>query len=99
MTERDDGDDRLVTGETVFTGYDELETETTVRGILRGGELARSARAGDTVEAVLDRTLFYAESGGQAPDAGMISAAGARLRVTDVQRPVKGLITHSAVVE
>ena len=86
-------------GETVFTGYDELDTEATVRGILSGGQLVVAAREGDTVEVVLDRTPFYAESGGQIADEGTITAGGAHLRVIDVQKPVKGLIVHRAVVE
>ncbi|WP_375490482.1 alanine--tRNA ligase [uncultured Jatrophihabitans sp.] len=86
-------------GETPFTGYDELETETTVRGLLRDGELVRAAQPGETVEIVLDRTPFYAESGGQIADEGVITVDGARLRVTDVQKALKGLIVHRAVVE
>ena len=54
-----------------------------------------AAGQGEVVEVVLDRTTFYAESGGQIADEGTItSAAGATLRVLDVQRPVKGLIVH-----
>jgi alanyl-tRNA synthetase len=86
-------------GETPFTGYEELDTETTVRGVLRDGELVPSARAGDTVEVVLDRTPFYAESGGQIADEGMITVGDAKLRVLDVQKPVKGLIVHRAIIE
>jgi len=81
-------------GGTEFTGYDELVTDTSVRGIVVDGELVEVARAGSTVEVVLDRTPFYAESGGQDSDAGQISADGVTLEVVDVQRPVKGLIVH-----
>ncbi|MEO8888991.1 MAG: alanine--tRNA ligase [Jatrophihabitantaceae bacterium] len=86
-------------GETEFTGYDELDTETTVRGILRDGALAPDAHEGETVEVVLDRTPFYAESGGQIADEGTITVGGATLRVLDVQKPVKGLIVHRALVQ
>ena len=48
------------------------------------------ARAGEIGELVLDRTPFYAESGGQAADAGTIEFDGGRLEVLDVQRPVRG---------
>jgi len=86
-------------GETPFTGYEELDTQTTVRGLIRDGFGVPVASEGDTVEIVLDRTPFYAESGGQTADQGVITAGGARIKVTDVQKPVKGLIVHRGVVE
>jgi alanyl-tRNA synthetase len=86
-------------GETPFTGYEEIETETTVRGLVRDGALIPAAHEGETVEVVLDRTPFYAESGGQIADEGVITVDGARLRVLDVQKALKGLIVHRAVVE
>ncbi len=85
-------------GTTDFTGYSELVTDTRVRGIVVDGELAEAASEGQTVEIVLDRTPFYAESGGQDSDAGTIRADGVTLEVVDVQRPVKGLIVHRVIV-
>jgi len=81
-------------GETPFTGYTELSTESTVRGIVADGELVEAAEEGDLVEVVLERTPFYAESGGQDSDAGVITSEGVSLEVVDVQRPLKGLIVH-----
>src|SRR3954470_6563201 len=81
-------------GQTPFTGYDELVTDSRVRGIVRDGGLIHAAGAGEVVEVVLERTPFYAESGGQDSDAGVITGDGLRLEVVDVQRPVKGLIVH-----
>ncbi|WP_024288226.1 alanine--tRNA ligase [Cellulomonas sp. KRMCY2] len=85
-------------GATDFTGYTELSTPSTVRGMLRDGAPVHAATEGDTVEVVLDRTPFYAESGGQDSDAGVITADGARLEVLDVQRPIKGLVVHTVRV-
>ncbi len=85
-------------GETVFTGYTELRTQTRVRGIVADGELVPAAPAGRIVEVVLDETPFYAESGGQIADEGTIAAGSALLRVLDVQKPVKGLIVHRVEV-
>ena len=84
-----------VAGITAFTGYDEVASEVTVRGILVDGDGVISAREGVSVEVVLDRTPFYAEGGGQLSDAGLITLAdGAVLEIDDVQQPVPGLYVH-----
>ena len=85
-------------GITEFTGYRELSTDSTVRGLILDGTRVESADKGQTIQVVLERTPFYAESGGQIADEGEITADGARLRVLDVQRPVKGLIVHTVEV-
>ncbi len=85
-----------------FTGYHEVVSEATVRGILggtTGSGLAKAAREGEEVELVLDRTPFYAEGGGQLADQGTLELSnGARVQVLDVQSPITGLIVHKAVV-
>ncbi|HET6165630.1 MAG TPA: alanine--tRNA ligase, partial [Marmoricola sp.] len=82
-----------------FTGYREVVSEGSVRGILRDGEVVPSAREGEDVELVLDRTPFYAEGGGQLADQGVIELGnGARVEVRDVQSPITGLIVHTARV-
>jgi alanyl-tRNA synthetase len=85
-------------GETVFTGYDTLQTETRVLGILVDGQPVSSAKVGQTAEVVLAESSLYAESGGQAADQGAIVGDGFDLEVLDVQRPVKGLISHTVTV-
>jgi alanyl-tRNA synthetase len=82
-----------------FTGYREVVSEGSVRGIVRDGELVGSARAGEEIELVLDRTPFYAEGGGQLADRGVIELGnGARIDVRDVQSPITGLIVHTVKV-
>ncbi|HQR28643.1 MAG TPA: alanine--tRNA ligase, partial [Nocardioides sp.] len=82
-----------------FTGYDEVVSEGSVRGIVASGGVVTSAREGDEIELVLDRTPFYAEGGGQLADQGVIElATGARLHVHDVQSPITGLVVHQATV-
>ncbi len=82
-----------------FTGYAEVVTEASVRGIVAAGGVVQSAREGDDIELVLDRTPFYAEGGGQLADQGVIELEnGARLEVRDVQSPITGLIVHQATV-
>jgi len=86
-------------GKSEFTGYEQVVTEGTVRGLLVDGAIADAAVEGDEVELVLDRTPFYAESGGQLADHGIIRLAdGAYVEVSDVQSPVSGLIVHRARV-
>ncbi|MGN6130112.1 MAG: alanine--tRNA ligase, partial [Nocardioidaceae bacterium] len=82
-----------------FTGYDEVVSEATVRGIVAGAGVATSAHEGDEVELVLDRTPFYAEGGGQLADQGVIELAnGATVQVLDVQSPISGLVVHKVKV-
>ncbi|MGS0687831.1 alanine--tRNA ligase [Nakamurella sp. GG22] len=84
----------LEAGRTEFTGYSELESEATVRGLIRDGERVGVASVGDEIELVLDRTPLYAESGGQDSDAGVILGNGASAEVLDVQKVDKRLIVH-----
>jgi alanyl-tRNA synthetase len=85
-------------GETIFTGYTDLATESSVLGILVDGRPAQRATVGQTAEIILAETSLYAESGGQAPDQGRIVGDGFELEVLDVQKPVKGLISHTVKV-
>jgi len=88
----------LADGETVFTGYTELAGESKVRGILSGGRKVSQASTGEEIELVLAETPFYAEAGGQAADTGLITGDGFVVEVLDVQRPVRGLSVHKAIV-
>jgi alanyl-tRNA synthetase len=85
-------------GETVFHGYDALEAEAPVLGLIVDGVSVNSAVAGEQVEVILAETSLYAESGGQEADSGSIVGDGFELTVLDVQKPVKGLISHRAEV-
>jgi alanyl-tRNA synthetase len=82
------------TGPTNFVGYDNTETTGVVKAILADGAEVESATAGQTVEVLLDRTSFYAESGGQAGDTGMIEAGGVESRVLDTQKQAGELHVH-----
>jgi alanyl-tRNA synthetase len=82
-------------GETVFTGYTDLTTDTSVLGIVSGGASVSSARLGETVELILAETSLYAESGGQDADEGTIVGSNFTADVLDVQRPIKGLVAHT----
>ena len=82
-------------GLSKFLGYTHTEAEGKINGLLIDGAISQSAKSGDEVEVILDRTPFYAEGGGQLADAGVIKLAnGAVIEVDDVQAPVNGLSVH-----
>jgi alanyl-tRNA synthetase len=81
-------------GETEFVGYEALQAEAKVLGLIHDGEAVSELHMGQIGEVVLDRTTLYAESGGQIADAGQIVSGNAVLEVLDVQKPVKGLFSH-----
>jgi alanyl-tRNA synthetase len=85
-------------GPTEWLAYETLETESRPLALLSGGGAAKVLGEGEIGEIVLDRTPFYAESGGQAADAGVIDFDGGRVEVLDVQRPIKGLVVHQVRV-
>ena len=84
---------------TTFTGFDELESDAKVLGLVVDGELRTEAHEGESVEVIVDITPMYAESGGQLGDRGVITAGNSVLRVGDVQKIGKKLWVHKAVVE
>jgi alanyl-tRNA synthetase len=84
--------DRL--GPTDFIGYDHVEGTGEVLAILKDGVQVDAAAAGDTVEALFDRTPFYAESGGQAGDKGVVEWSGGRAEVVDTVKQAGELFSH-----
>ncbi|HEY1751858.1 MAG TPA: alanine--tRNA ligase [Caulobacteraceae bacterium] len=81
-------------GPTVFTGYEAVEGTGELLALVRDGAEVDAAEAGDAVEAVFDRTPFYAESGGQAGDRGEIEWPGGRASVADTQKQAGDLHVH-----
>ncbi|MGE2689901.1 alanine--tRNA ligase [Mycolicibacterium pulveris] len=100
--------DLVDTGPTEFTGFDELVSEATILGIFVDGRRVpvvnhETSADAERVELILDRTPFYAESGGQIADEGHIAGTGAsasaKAAVTDVQKIAKTLWAHRVTVE
>ncbi|MFE4518368.1 alanine--tRNA ligase [Kitasatospora sp. NPDC056783] len=86
-------------GRTDFTGYDRLDTEATVLGLISDGTVVPGADQGSTLELVLDRSPFYAESGGQVGDTGIIrTTGGALLEVLDTRLGLEGFHVHTVRV-
>ncbi len=72
---------------TVFLGYDRLQADgLTVLALLKDGRPVQSADAGDAVIVITNQTPFYAESGGQVGDTGVLTGNGVRLVVEDTQK-------------
>ena len=86
-------------GETEFLGYETLEAEAVVIGLVRDGHGVETLTEGQIGEVFLNRTTLYGESGGQAADAGQLIGDGFVVQVLDVQKPVKGLFAHKVRVE
>ena len=99
--------DLVDAGPTEFTGFDELSSEAKILGIFVDGKrvpvVAHDGHGADRVELILDRTPFYAESGGQIADEGSIVGTGSsgtsRAAVSDVQKIAKTLWAHRVNVE
>ena len=86
------------TGPTEFAGYEHLELDGSVVALVRQGEGLPSAREGDEIDIVLDRTVFYAEGGGQVGDRGLIRGPSGTAEVLDTQRLLPGVTAHRARV-
>ena len=91
--------ENLGIGATRFVGYSQLQQETQVAALLVDNAAAGHATKGQQVEVLLEGTPFYAESGGQVGDRGIIEGRNGVVRVEDTQSPVAGLIVHRGVVE
>jgi len=74
-----------IEGTTEFTGYERIDGHETIRTVLVGGE-EKAAEAGDEAVIVLERTPFYAESGGQVGDTGLLTWSGGRFQVNDTRK-------------
>jgi alanyl-tRNA synthetase len=83
---------------TEFTGYEAMESESTVLGIIADGTQAEEIVEGRQGEVLLDGTPFYAESGGQVGDTGEITAKGLKAEVLDTKRPIGGFTLHKVKV-
>ena len=83
---------------TIFTGYTDYENDATVLDIVVEGEHTTFANEGVKAILVLNKTPFYAESGGQVGDTGVISGNGFEFTVTDTKKASGGVFTHLGTV-
>ena len=88
-----------VEGSTEFTGYERLQDKSAVSALYKSGEAVELLRQGDEGVVLLDHTPFYAESGGQIGDRGVIRAGdGGLFRVTDTQKQGDAVVAHIGLV-
>jgi len=81
-----------------FVGYDQFESEGRIQGLIVDEALADSAKAGDDVLVLLDRTSFYSESGGQVGDKGQIVDGDNLIEVFDCKKGSLGRHIHHGKV-
>ena len=86
-------------GATEFMGYDHGMVDGTIVAIVKDGEQANSASAGEAATIITNQTPFYGESGGQVGDTGEIRAEGLRADVTDTRKYLGDMIAHQAQIE
>ena len=85
--------------ETDFTGYDHLKDQSEVEALFKAGEPVSSITTGDEAVVILKKTPFYAESGGQAGDTGLLSNENCRFDVMDTQKQAKAFIHIGSLAE
>jgi len=89
---------KLDVAKTTFVGYETQCATATILKIFRDNQEVKTAQAGDEVKCVLDHTPFYAESGGQAGDQGLLTSSRGTIRVTDTTK-ISDFFIHQGVVE
>jgi alanyl-tRNA synthetase len=86
-------------GATEFLGYETESAEGVVSALVKDGKDVDSLKVGETGSIVLNQTPFYAESGGQVGDTGLMIGEGVKFRVTDTQKRAGDLFVHQGRVE
>jgi len=86
-------------GETDFTGYERLEDQAGVLALYRDGVEVSQLQAGESGMVILDKTPFYAESGGQVGDQGVLEAPGVLFEVEDTRKQGGNVFGHIGKLE
>src|SRR5256714_451511 len=86
-------------GATEFLGYETETAEGAIAALVKDGKEVDSLKAGEAGAIVMNQTPFYAESGGQVGDTGVLSGDGGKFRVTDTQKKAGDLFVHLGQVE
>ncbi|ABD87133.1 alanine--tRNA ligase [Rhodopseudomonas palustris] len=86
-------------GATEFLGYETETAEGVVAALVKDGQKVDQLKVGEAGAIVLNQTPFYAESGGQVGDTGVMTGEGVRFRVTETQKKAHDLFVHLGTVE
>jgi alanyl-tRNA synthetase len=86
-------------GATEFLGYDREESQAALLALVSNGAQVGKAKMGDEIALVFNQTPFYAESGGQMGDTGMITFPDGTVSVNDTKKRADGLFVHYGKVE
>jgi alanyl-tRNA synthetase len=87
-----------IEGKTAFLGYEGVSDVGVVVALLKGGTAVNELKMGEEGEVILDRTPFYAESGGQVGDTGELGNVAAKFKVADTQKR-GGVFSHIGRLE
>ena len=88
-----------IPGQTVFTGYEGTEGSATVTALIKDGDTVDALQAGEKGIAILDRTPFYGESGGQVGDCGVLVGTSSRADIADTTKAQDHHLHHLQVLE
>jgi alanyl-tRNA synthetase len=81
-------------GQTEFTGYETLETQSEIIGILSDNQFTKEAKTNQEIGLILNKTSFYGESGGQIGDKGIITNTKSEIEISDTKKIAGTLIVH-----
>ena len=84
---------------TKFVGYDYLNLDTKILAIIKDDEIVSSATEKEKIGIILESSPFYAESGGQIGDKGVIETSSSIIDVFDTQKTKEGFFIHSGIVK
>jgi len=84
---------------SLFEGYDSFKTESVIVAIFKNGEKVDKLSEGDEGDVLLDKTSFYAESGGQVGDTGTIDSKTAHIKVVNTTKPYPNAHLHHIKIE
>lgn len=94
----DYGNRLTIAGTSDFTGYECLVDQASVIGLYSDGQAVEAIKPGQKAMVVLDRTPFYAESGGQVGDKGSLEFPQGEFEVEDTQKQASGSILHLGIL-